>query len=192
MDINRYLILPTSKNLGRPKFMGYLEAVLEHMVALGVAGESIGSAFDVQNAAGSQLDVIGELVGLPRLLPYLPATGTREMDDDEYRLALMMKIARNEWDGTNESAVEIIRNYAAGEMSISFVDNQDSTVDYSITGTDSTRLIEIFNAANLLLVPSGVSSTIVSELGDVTTTVYVGAGLTGIDLSDTVNMAEEG
>ena len=198
MDKRAYTTLPTSGNLQIPhsgallrsKFMAFLEAVLEVPIALGTTSESIGSAFDVNNAAGKQLDVIGELVGLPRVLPYAPATGTREMSDEEYRLALMIKIAQNEWDGTNGNAVEIVHKYLSGNITVSFADMQNGTVEYNVTGDITTREVEILHAAGLLLVPVGVSTTVTAELGDVEDLeTFVSCGVSGMEIADTVIMS---
>lgn len=188
MDKRSYTNLPTTENITKPKFMGFLEAILENLINLGTTIESIETAFDVQNASGNQLDVVGELVGLQRLLPYVPATGTRLMDDDEYRLALQMKIARNEWDGTNGSAIEILQKYLTGDISVSYIDGQDSTVEYKIVGAISTRQAEILNATGLLLVPSGTSSVVTTDLGNIYVNISSGMCVTGMEVVSSVNM----
>lgn len=56
------------------------------------------SAFDINTAAGAQLDLIGEWLGEPRL----------GQTDDEYRDSLYFKIATNTAAGTAEFIIETI------------------------------------------------------------------------------------
>lgn len=160
MDLNEYLELPTSCNLDKPKFMAYLEAVLTPAVQLGDVNESIGDAFDITNAAGNQLDILGELVGVDRLLPYTPLVGTREMSDEEYRVILMMKIFRNEWDGTMDGAVKIYQSAFQNIADISFYDDGVCHVVVSVREAEETRIANILDSTDTLLIPEGVSKTV--------------------------------
>ena len=189
MDIGFYENMVPSTNATKPKFMAFLEAVLEHGVLVGsVADSGIYSAYDLENATGEQLDVIGSLVGISRILPYTPATGTRDMDDDEYRTAIRMKIARNTWDGSNESAKNVYDSILGGIVTVVFTDNQDMSVSVYIYGSLSTREAEILNSTGILLIPAGVSYTIETISGDAETQVNVGAAVTGLEIYDEVTV----
>ena len=188
MDINKYLVLPSSDNLTKPKYMAFLEAVLKNAILLGNTNESIGNAFDIANAAGKQLDIIGELVGLARLLPYVPANGTREMDDEEYRLALMLKVARNEWDGTNQGACSIYDKFFNDDVRVTFEDDQDLSVTIEINGALTPREAEILEATGVLLVPAGVFHTVMLIGGEVIVHTGTGCAVTGIEVYDQVKM----
>lgn len=159
MDVNEYLNLVPTENFNKPKFMAYLEAVLNNAVGLGVLTESIGSSFDIANAAGQQLDIIGEMVGVGRVLSFIPFIGTREMTDDEYRVIILMKILRNEWDGTMEGAVEIYKNAFGDDVRVEFYDDGDCHVSVSLY-VWSTRLAQILNSTGVLLIPAGIGKTV--------------------------------
>ena len=191
MDKNFYKNLIPVKNASKMRFMAYLDAVLDHGAALGTMMETMIDAFDIDNAAGTQLDTLGVLVGVSRLLSYVPYTGTREMDDDEYRLAIRLRIARNEWDGTNQGIVDILSMMRMNGVSIDYCDNQDCTVTFTLYGGASTRQAEILNSAGLLPVPAGVSYTVEISTGNVTVDFSMDAGISGMEISSPVAMMNE-
>ena len=189
MDKNDYLNLVPSDGSGKLKFMSFLDAILDHAIALGSTNESIGEAFDLSNAAGNQLDIIGDMVGVSRLLSYVPENGTREMDDDEYRLAIQLKIARNEWDGTNGGAIDIYSDIFGEDISVTYEDNQDMSVNVIIDGFFTTREAEILNATGTLLVPAGITKTITTNGGTVDGyEIFTAAPVTGMEIFDKVTM----
>lgn len=188
MDKTYYKNLIPIKNACKTRFMAYLDAVLDHGTSLGTMVETMSDAFDLENAAGDQLDMIGALVGISRVLPFVPATGTREMDDDEYRLAIKMKIGRNVWDGTNAAAVDLYNRLFNGTVSIVYEDNQDMTVSFSIYGSVSAREAEILNATGVLLIPSGVSHIVATVSGEARMIESVGMKVTGIEVYDKVKV----
>jgi len=190
MDINKYLnLVPTenSRKLIRiidgeevqvdSNFMKFVKAVLNHAVLLGDTTDSIGDAFDLMNAAGNQLDVIGELVGVSRLLSFVPLIGDRRMDDDEYRVFIFMKIFRNEWDGTMEGAINIYKSAFKDVVRIEFYDDGDCHVNVS-TFVWSTRLAQILNSIGVLLIPAGVGKT-VNVVNEITIEVGIFDGIIG-------------
>ena len=160
MDINKYLNLVPTENSQNPKFMAFLESILNHTIGLGMTNESFMDAFDITNAAGKQLDIIGELVGVSRLLPFVPLLGTREMTDDEYRVFIFMKIFRNEWDGTMESAVNIYQSAFQNVVRIEFYDDDSCHVLINIYAQGDTRIAEILNSTGTMLIPAGVGKTV--------------------------------
>lgn len=184
------------KNTGNYKFAGVLDSILTPVCEQGVVVDGLGTAFDIQNASGAQLDVIGELVGISRMLPYAPETPlivdgesvyTREMTDDEYRIMIRLKISRNEWDGTNEGAAKMYRDVFNDDVRINFVDNQDMTVTLNISGDFSTRQIEILNFVDSILIPSGIGKTVNAIGGKTEMSNYFGAAITGIEWIDSVD-----
>ena len=200
MDANKYLDLVPSGNSSKVKFMSVLRAVLQPAIEESSVIESLDDAFDLDNAAGDQLDVIGELVGASRLLPYSPVNPlvvdgeriyTRLMTDDEYKLAIRLKIARNEWDGTNESAQRIYRELLNGDSRITFTDNQDATVNIDVVGSLDLRQVEILNATGYLLVPAGIGKLVNIINSVVEHKLLTGTSITSETTSDYFILAEE-
>lgn len=161
MDKEQYENLIPSKNYVKTNFMRYVDMVLELGTDFGSLLDNMDFAFDIDNAAGVQLDVIGELVGLKRLLTYAPTTDTRLMTDEEYRAMLKLKIARNVWNGTNQGAQDIYKALNFDGAAIYLADNQDMSVYLHIEGTIAHRLAEIISSTDGLVVPAGVRKNIV-------------------------------
>ena len=189
MDASFYESLISSRNASKPKYMAWVRTLLEHAVSLGAVAESMNLAFDLKNAAGAQLETIGELVGLKRLLPFVVSEGTREMSDSEYRTMLQMKIGRNHWDGTNGGALDIYAKTFSEGMRVRYVDNMDGTVDISIDNSSSTREVEILNATENMLTPMGTAQT-VSMVGETVEGLYaVGIAVTTEVFHDSVTVS---
>lgn len=154
-----YARLISEKNYLRQKFMLYFRSTIRPGVSLQSVLGAFDLAFDVNNAAGEQLDVIGSCVGVNRTLSHAPSEGGLDMDDEEYRTMIRMKIAQNVWDGTNKGAMQTYREVFGDSFSFVQLDNQDMTVSLSVSGDVSTRQVEILTYTKSLLVPTGVGFT---------------------------------
>ena len=184
-----YALYISEKNYGREKFMELFRSIIRPGTALNTVIESFSTAFDVKNAAGAQLDTIGSLVGVSRTLTHAPSDGGIDMDDDELRTMILMKIARNFWDGTNQGAAETYRSVFGEDFTFAQYDNQNMTVSIECSGISSTRVIEILVYTNNLLVPAGVSATVSVngqevELNMETDVIVSGTLLTGCVTAD--------
>ena len=155
MNKTEYLNLVTYRNSMKEKYMKFVDLILDQPLGSASVTDSILFAFDLNNACGTNLDIIGDLVGVDRLLPFVPTVGTREMNDDEYRMMIRLKIARNIWDGRNEY-IKTIYNEIFPQLNITYVDNQDMTITLNATGSFEYRQLEIFSVSGCLLIPAGV------------------------------------
>lgn len=164
MNIDTYLNRVPSQHRDKPKFRATLEASLSPLVQLGSLMESVPSLYDVDEAIGSQLDVVGEWVGITRIIKatiegvyfslddtaevgfdsgiwkgaYDPSAGIVSLDDDTYRTLIRLKILANMWDGTAEKAYSSWQSVFNGEQNIVIEDHQDMTITIGITGLDMT------------------------------------------------------
>ena len=172
MNKTAYLNLVTYRNSLKEKYMAFVDLILDQPLGSASVTDSILFAFDLNNACGKNLDIIGDLVGVDRLLPFVPTTGTREMNDDEYRMLIRLKIARNVWDGRNEY-IKTIYNEIFPALNITYMDNQDMTITLTATGVFEYRQLEIFTASGYILVPAGVGYTVVFRDEGVEFKLYV-------------------
>lgn len=164
MIIDTYLNRVPEQHREKPKFRATLEASLSPFVQLGNLMESVPSLYDVDSAIGSQLDVVGEWVGITRVInsaiegiyfslddtadvgfdsgvwrgPYDPISGIVSLDDDTYRTLIRLKILANMWDGTVEKAYSSWKSVFNGEQGIVIEDHQDMSITIGITGLDMT------------------------------------------------------
>ena len=185
-DTQEYANLLSQANYDRPKFNLLVRSLLKPGVSLIQLIQSFNLIYELDNACGEQLDALGEIIGASRLLNYVPASGDRVMDDDEFRLVLKLTIAQNTWDGTLGSIKAIYANALGSNVSIKYVDNQDMSVTINVYGDITTREIEILDSAGLLLVPAGVGKVVGAVGGSVSVTAYAGVAITGIQHTDCV------
>lgn len=185
-DTEEYAELLSQANYERPKFNLLLRSLLKPGVSLIQLLQSFNLNFELDNASGDQLDIIGKIVGASRLLSYVPASGDRVMTDAEFRLVLKLTIALNTWDGTLGSLKKTYSDALGSSATIKYVDNQNMTVSISVYGDLSTREMEILDSAGLLLIPVGVGKTVSKVGGSVEITSHAGVAVQGISHTECV------
>ena len=152
--MSKYTDLITNYHRGKPLFVDHVDLSTRPLTDTSTAIKSLIAAFDIDEAVGVQLDVLGEWIGRTRIVsqpiagvyfsfdtaglgwdqgiwqgPYDPDAGYTSLSDDTYRIILKAKIAINNWDGTNDSLPEILDTALAGSgLRMQIVDNQDMTI----------------------------------------------------------------
>ena len=155
MANDKYLNLITSEHKIKPKFMSWLTANLDLTDDMTNILNKIINDYDIDNAIGSQLDVLGQLIGRNRILSFQPSDYSAVLDDDYYRLALKAKIAQNQWDGTINQIYELWKN-TFKNLILEIVDNEDMSMTAVIQGAiDELKLLLIANGY-IVPKPSGV------------------------------------
>lgn len=181
-QVSDYTALITSEHSSKPKFSAMVAAVAQCFVDQQNLVNNIYAAFDLDEAIGAQLDVIGLWVGISRNVttpihvyfsldvsglgldqgnwqgPFDPSTGITSLDDDTYRTLLRAKIAANSWDGTIPAAAAAYANLFGNSGSYIFIqDNQDMTMTVGVAGViPSALLIALLSGGYLPLRPEGV------------------------------------
>lgn len=146
-------VLPQHKI--RKKFMAYLSAYLEKLEDVAEALRQMDGEFDLDNAAGNQLDVLGSIIGAPRLLDFEPYYAPPLLPDDLYRLVIRAKISLNQWDGTIEGIYnlwnEVFTNYR-----LLVRDNQDMSMTLRVYDLENLFESEFMARGFLAPKPEGV------------------------------------
>lgn len=155
-DITYYKNLITSEYRLSPKFMAWLEGGLKAANDTNASAESIIAAFDIDNAIGMQLDILGILIGRKRTVDFQPKAGMSPvLDDSNYRLALKAKIIWNQWKGTLPEIQDAWSNLFPNGYIIIF-DNQDMTMDALIVGDFSQMEKDLIDNGYIIPKPAGV------------------------------------
>lgn len=155
MSTDRYIDLVPSENKEKPKFIAWLNASLEMVDAAYQLSKGMYELYDIDTAIGDQLDVIGEWVGVNRVLNFQPVYGPAIMTDDTYRSVIKSKIAQNAWNGTNEQYVTLWDGILP-EVPIIFSDNQDMSISVVAITTPDDYVIELINNGYFLIKPQAV------------------------------------
>ncbi len=130
-----YMSLFPAYTRDKPRFAALAQAVLRQAVDLMALVPSLESGFSFAQAAGVQLDALGESVSIPRQDGW---------DDETYRTVLLKKLQFYTWDGTNET---VSRYLDAGQT-------QHDNTDGSVTVQAGSSLP--LPANELFPVPMGV------------------------------------
>ena len=133
MEVERYLELITSQYQNSPKFKAWVDRLLTPYVDCQNLALNLWTHFDIETAVGKQLDMLGEVIGVRRLLPFTPTEDDPLLGDEDYRFLLKAQILKNIWDGTNDSIYNVWEMLNP-EVAISIKDNQDMTVEILFIG----------------------------------------------------------
>ena len=142
LSISYYLSLFPASSREKPRFVALASAVLSQAAELlSLIQSDIPSSYDLDSAAGSQLDTLGALLNVPRPKPSTP--------DADYRILLRARAAVNHWDGTNGSLPAVLESAFPGQ-SARLIDNLDGTVTAFLSGSVPFALADLFP------VPAGI------------------------------------
>jgi hypothetical protein len=112
-----YVGLLTGQYALSVKAQAKLRAYIEKFRDIIAFAESIDAAFDLDLAVGVQLDVLGEIVGIPRTLPFQPNYGISPvLTDTDYRTLIKATIGKNQWDGQQDSLYPLWGNLFPGAI----------------------------------------------------------------------------
>lgn len=99
--------------------------------------------YTVGAAIGSQLDVLGLIIGQSRTVGFQPSGGVSPvLDDTSYRLLLQAKVAANHWNGQIDTLIRIWQNLFPGGLII-VNDEQNMTVQIFVGGAFTSIVIDL-------------------------------------------------
>jgi hypothetical protein len=172
----------TSKFQSKPNFMNTVAVTVQPLADTLTQLSLIPSLYDLDSAVGSQLDVVGEWVGITRYVqtpltgvyfsfdtvgvgfdqgtwfgPYDSTTGATRLGDDTYRTLLRAKIAANHWDGTKPGAYAAWAALFPATFDVLIQDTGGMHMAYALLGpTPDAVTLALFTQGYLSLKPSGV------------------------------------
>lgn len=152
--MSKYTDLITNYHRGKLLFVQHVDLSTRPVSDVKKATDGFLSDFDIDSAAGVQLDILGKWIGRSRIVsqpisgiyfsfdtdslgwdqgvwqgPYDPDDGFTNLSDETYRVILKAKIAINSWNGTNDTLPDILETALDNSgLKMQIVDNQDMTV----------------------------------------------------------------
>jgi len=178
-----YTDLITSQHRGKPKFEAMVALVSGLFLSVGETLASFPEKFDLDDAEGAQLDVIGEWAGISRNIStalaniffsldevglgldegyikgqYDQTTGITRLDDETYRMVIRAKIGANHWDGSLESLQDILDQvFLKYQTSVFVGDHQDMSMSFYMVGeTPPPVIVSLLTGGYLAIKPAGV------------------------------------
>lgn len=152
--MSKYTDLITNYHRGKALFVQHVDLSTRSISDTINTSNGLLEYFDIDNAVGAQLDILGKWIGRSRVVsqpisgiyfsfdtellgwdqgvwqgPYDPDNGFTSLSDETYRIILKAKVAINNWDGTNDTLPDILENALSGSgLKMQIVDNQDMTI----------------------------------------------------------------
>jgi hypothetical protein len=143
LPIGYYLNLLTSEYSNSVKLQKLLYVLLKKFDDVSQCLVQMDTAFDLDSAVGAQLNMLGQVAGVSRVLPFQPSFGVSPvLNDATYRLLIKAKIGQNQWDGTQGTLYAIWINLFP-TVSIAVGDNQNMTATLFIGGLPSSIIIDM-------------------------------------------------
>jgi hypothetical protein len=154
-EIEEYLNLLGSQYREKERYIKTVRGLLQPLHDIDVTLSGWPNHFNLNDAVGAQLDILGERAGRSRRLDFQPQGASALMDDETYRFALRAKIAQNMWDGTISGIEEIL---AACFPNNEFIihDNQDMSMKVELIGLESSLAKQLFRRGYIAPKPAGV------------------------------------
>lgn len=160
INVDRYLNRVPSQHRHKPKLKATITAILEPLITAGKVLDTTYQSYDLDTAVGRQLDIVGEWVGISRVIDtplddvyftwkgteatgwgagqwrgrYDPLTGLVNLDDDTYRALIRLQATANIWDGRADSAYKYFSAAFANLTHLVITDHQDMSLTIGIAG----------------------------------------------------------
>lgn len=161
LPLEYYLRLLTSEYQNSPKLNAFLTAMLQKFDDISQCQVVMDMAFDVDNAVGAQLDVLGVIVGASRVVGFQPSGGASpQLDDATYRIYIKARAALNQWDGTMDGLQAVWATLFPGGRII-IGDNQNMTATIFLSGQFSAIVQDLITNGYIVPRPEGVLYTYV-------------------------------
>lgn len=158
LPIEYYLNLITSEYRLKPNFISWLSSSLQLLDDATSTIEEIFNAFNIDNAIGNQLDLIGQIIGQERKVGFQPTDGSSPvLDDTNYRTLLKAKIVQNHWRGQIKELVDMW-SILFPEGTITIQDTQDMAFNVIITGNLSLLTRDLVLNGYIIPKPEGVNA----------------------------------
>jgi len=154
--LSYYLSLITSEHQGSPKFLAWVTALLQPFIDVAHCANTMFAAFDLDQAVGAQLDILGKLIGQSRTVPFVPSNGVSPvLDDFTYRILLKAQRVLNTWNGQAGSfEAQWAQIFTGGTIRIQ--DNLNMTMTVTLTGIFPSIVMDLIQNGFIVPRPQGV------------------------------------
>jgi hypothetical protein len=159
LPLSYYLGLLTSEYQGSTNYLSWVQALLQPLDDASNCLSLMTLAFDLDQAVGVQLDVLGVIIGQSRRVNFQPRNGVSPvLDDATYRVLLKARIAQNQWDGTVDGLQGVWESlFPGGRLSIN--DNQNMSATVILSGAFSSITQDLITNGLIIPRPEGVQYT---------------------------------
>lgn len=155
-----YQALLTSEWQGSEKFITWLNAVISPLFDLILFLVSVDPSFDLSMASGGRLDILGSIVGVSRVVPFIPSNGVSPiLDDNTFRILINATIIRNQFSGQNDGTLQTLWSNLFPGGTIIIDDQQNMTATVIAAGNFTSIITDLINNGFIVPRPEGVQYT---------------------------------
>lgn len=188
--VAQYSDLITQQHRDKPRFMATLEAIATPLVHIQSVIMSFITAFDVDDAIGRQLDIIGQWVGVSRVIstpisgvyftwdgseddgwdngvwksPNDPDSGFSTLPDDLYRRVISAKIRANASCGCISDVYRILAELIPAAGVVKVLDNQDMSMTLQMDVSEITAVERAILETGLLQIQPACVNVVYEEV----------------------------
>ena len=156
IEVQKYIDLITSEFYNNNKFTEMTRKILEKDYHSTSILEHLWDYFNLDNAVGKQLDVVGQYLNLTRELPIDSNVLPDVLPDDLYRLVLKARVLQYHWDGTIEGIYRITKTLIPDAL-IWLVDKQNGSYQMLLMSPNfDDNISELFILGYITPKPAGV------------------------------------
>lgn len=190
-SFQNYLDLIPPPNQVQPKFIAWLAANVQYFLDQQTCINAINQAFDVQTAVGNQLDILGQIIGVDRLVNFVPSLSTDSpvLSDSNYRICLLAQILKNSWIGNRESVYNFFQTFFPTQP-VFIQDNQDMTMIVWCLGMAPGIQQDLVAHGYYVPKPAGVLINYVFADGPLLGFDYENQYIAGLDLGNIAQFSE--
>ena len=154
--LSYYTGLISSEYQDSPQFLAWLAANLQLFQDVNNCLNTFSTSFDIQQAVGAQLDVLGVIIGQSRTVAFQPSNGVSPiLDDGTYRLLLQARVAQYHWEGTTTELRGVWNGLFPGGILL-VTDHQDMTVTFYVAGAFTSVIQDLITHGYIIPRPQGV------------------------------------
>lgn len=184
-----YLKRITSQHRIRPKYMATNKAYLDKLQDAYDFYMQILLGFDLDTAIGKQLDLLGKIVGIDRVLDFEPYYANSKLNDEQYRKLIRAKISTNQWDGTMQGLISLWEGIF-GEYTLKIFDGQDMSIIAEFSGVEDLFEAELISHGVFAPCGQGVGANYRFVMESKVTGELFIAGVTSDEITDYLNSYE--
>ncbi len=163
--IDQYTLLLAKQYWEKPKARAEIEAIMSSWSETYTLFDAFAAAFDVDTAIGDQLDILGAIVGVPRVVKLAVGGGSvLSLSDTDYRFFIKVKAAKN-WSSAymvSDDRISINDVVQTAFDSDAFVvNNRDMSLTLCVGTAVDTDVLYVVLTLELMPKPVGVRYEVV-------------------------------
>ena len=157
ISLDSLLSLITSEYRDKPNYIQFLTALLTPVLNVIKLNHDMSTMMNIDTATGKTLDLIGDILSLPRQVNFQPSGGISSVLNDEYyRLILKARIAQSQWTDGTLRGLHSIWSILFPNNPVLIVDHQNMSASVVVLGLNDSLSKDLITHGYIVPKPIGV------------------------------------